>query len=115
MCLFNGSNLYTINMEKYAAVNRFLDHLGPVDNQLFDKWWQQQWRPHQQKCMDAAKNVYVVERAVATGGTLHNMRNTIKYCCTEVGLDYDEFMGDGWQHVKKKWEDSRKKKINGDE
>lgn len=89
-------------MEDYVAVNRFLDHLGPIDKQSFDQWWEQQWIPHQQKCINAAKHVYVVEHAVQSSRVSDNVNEVIQSACKEVGLDYDEFMEFGWGHIKKK-------------
>jgi hypothetical protein len=80
-------------------------------NETFDHMWTRQWRKFEQKSRDVVMNRYIMQRAVHyyndnrledNAKNLTNLRLHIGSTCKELGVDHEEWLHGGWDHVMRK-------------
>lgn len=86
---------------EWVPVNAFLDTLKPVQTQDFDEWWEDVWIPHQKKCLGAAKNIYIMEKCIATAVDVDDLRIKLEETAGHLGLCTETFMGTAWPRALK--------------
>jgi len=93
----------------WPSVNAFLDHLEPVKGREFEAWFGDHWIPHYQKCLGAAKHIYIVDVSLEESDSLQSLETKLREHAAELGFDVDAFVEMAWPKAKKKF-----KEINGD-
>lgn len=94
----------------WEPVNTFIEHLEPVREQDFETWFDSHWTPHYQKCLGAAKHVYIMEISLKESTSLETLKSNLIKHAKELGFHVEEFMDMAWPRAQQKF-----KTINDDE
>ena len=89
----------------WIAVNAFLDSLPAVSTGNFSEWWEQHWQVHRQRCLNAAKQQYIMEKCCLTALSESELRSKMENIAAVLELDTEEFMYFAWPRAVKMWSD----------